>query len=456
MALSVKPPSGMRDFLPLDVARRNHVVDVIRRVYRRHGFQPLETPALERLEVLTGKYGEEGDQLMFRVLKRGEALPPLHADLPPAQLADLALRYDLTVPLARVMAACGGRLPRFFKRFQIQPVWRADRPQRGRFREFYQCDVDCLGTTSWLADVSVVAAAVDALLALGFDRFTVRLNDRRVLTGLLDTAGVPPALQQGALVALDKLDKIGADGVTAELSARGLDAAMAADLLAVTNPPASLDDAGRLDALLQRFEGRSPGGLEGVTALRRLIAGLRSATGLEAGPWRVDPSLARGLSYYTGPIFEVEVEGLSGSMGGGGRYDGLIGMFQSQPVPAVGFSLGLERILVVMEERGMFPASLGAPVDLLLLPMDADGQGFALQAAQAVRAAGGSADVYPEPVKLAKQLAYAESLGVTRVGIIGSREREAGEVLLRDMRDGSQRAVPLADLPTALEPLDTA
>ena len=252
MAVSTKPPSGMRDFLADALVARRRVVDVIRDTYERYGFVPLETPALERVSVLTGKYGEEGDQLMFKVLKRGKKLPTLREDLPSAELVDLALRYDLTVPLARVVAAHQGTLPRFFKRYQIQPVWRADRPQRGRFREFYQCDVDFIGTDSMVADATVLSAACDALAALGFDSFSVHINDRRVLSGLMELAEVPESLEGPALVALDKLDKIGAEGVIDALVAAGLTKSSISRLEAPL-----LQGGTSLDSLGQVFEGAS-------------------------------------------------------------------------------------------------------------------------------------------------------------------------------------------------------
>ena len=438
MSISAKPPSGMRDFLPADVARREWVVSKIRDVYRRHGFLPLETPTMERLDVLTGKYGEEGQQLIFRVLKRRDNLPDLATvKNGPDELCDMALRYDLTVPLARVVAAYSSQLPKFFKRYQIQPVWRADRPQKGRFREFYQCDVDFVGTTSVVAEATVVQAVTEALLALGFDRFTVRMNDRRVLSGLMEASGIAKELHGTTLVAIDKLDKIGVDGVRAELVERGLSELSADTVLElVALGDAGLNDGELLATLAERFQGVSETGVAGIDTLRQLLELLEPESGAPR-PWKIDPSLARGLSYYTGPIFEIAVEGLSGSMGGGGRYDELVGMFRGQTIPAVGFSLGLERILVVMEDRGMFP-ELGMAPDLVVVVPEASAQVAALKFASQCRAAGLRTEVYPEPAKIGKQIQYAESLGASRVAILGSREARDGMVGIKDLVSGEQ------------------
>ena len=420
----------MRDFLPADVRRRRYVIGVVEDVYQRYGFEPLETPALENIETLTGKYGEEGAKLIFKVLRRGE-----HEA---SGETDLALRYDLTVPLARVIAEHRGRLPKFFKRYQIQPVWRADRPARGRFREFYQCDVDAIGSTSMVVETELCAACADVLRTLGFADFSIRLNHRELLTGLLDASGVPAALHASALVALDKLDKIGADGARQELTARGVDGNAAARLLERFTGGATVDS---LAAAL----GDRPDARRGLGDVRQILA-LSEGTSA-AGTLRLDPSLARGLSYYTGAIMEVAVPDLAGSLGGGGRYDGLIGMFSGEQVPACGFSLGLERILVVMAERGMFPPDVDAPAaDVLVTLFDADSVKDALRLAASLRAAGLRVDVYPEPDKLGKQFKYASAVGVPRVAILGSDERAAGVVTIKDMKTGEQSRIPRDDV----------
>lgn len=424
---STKPPSGTRDFLPDDVRRREYVIDVVRGVYQRHGFEPLETPAFENIETLLGKYGEEGNKLIFKILKRGE-----HEA---SGEADLALRYDLTVPLARVVAQYQNELPRFFKRYQIQPVWRADRPARGRFREFYQCDIDSVGSTSPIVEVEILGAVSEILTTLGFTDFSIRLNHRRLLTSMLELCGVPAHVHGDALVALDKLDKIGVDGVTAEFAARGIAADAGAKALSffvagiAAAPQAVLD---RLTGLLGDHDG-----LANLAA----IVGLTQSTPA-AGRIRVDPSLARGLSYYTGAIMEIAVEGI-GSLGGGGRYDNLVGMFLGRDVPACGFSLGLERIIVLMTERNMFPASVaGSSVDILVTLWNDESRADAVALAAELRQRGLRVDLYPEADKLGKQFKYASSRNAPFVAILGDDERAKREVAVKDLRSGEQVSMP--------------
>jgi histidyl-tRNA synthetase len=449
----------MRDFLPADVRRREHVMGVIRAVYERYGFEPLETPAVENIETLLGKYGEEGNQLIFKILKRGE-----HEK---SGEADLALRYDLTVPLARVVAEYGDRLPKFFKRYQIQPVWRADRPARGRFREFYQCDVDWTGTRSMIVEAELCAAASDALTELGFTNFAIRLNHRQVLAGVLAQAGVAADKHAEALTALDKLDKIGAEGVAKELLARGVAGEAGALLLRFFEGIAGLERATEAvdvaspeeereafnQAVLGRlveFTGSHEEGARGVDELRQILQ-FASAAGV-GHRIKIDPSLARGLSYYTGAIMEIAVPDLAGSLGGGGRYDNLVGMFSGRDIPACGFSLGLERIIVVMTEREMFPPDLAsAAADVLVTVWDEESAAGALRLARELRAAGLRADVYPERGdKLGKQLKYASAAGVPFVAVAGPDESARGEVALKDMRAGGQRTLGREHLAAAV------
>ena len=412
----------MRDFLPEDVRRRDYVIAVVEDVFRRYGFEPLETPALENIETLTGKYGEEGNKLIFKVLRRGE-----HEA---SGETDLALRYDLTVPLARVVADHRGKLPKFFKRYQIQPVWRADRPARGRFREFYQCDVDAIGSTSPTVEAEMLSAVAEILTRLGFADFTIELNHRQLLTALLMSAGIDASLQTAALVAIDKLDKIGADGVRDEMVTRGLTRESAELCLR------AFDDASVLDDLVSQ----QPAGAVARDNIAAILS-LCEATAA-AGRVKLTPRLARGLSYYTGAIMEVTVPDLAGSLGGGGRYDGLIGMFSGEQIPACGFSLGLERILVVMGERNMFPADLAAGgVDVMVTLFEGEPPEDALRLAADLRAAGLSVDVYPEADKLGKQFKYASARGARVVVVQGADERAAGEVTLKDMKTGEQTRV---------------
>ncbi|HEX7958010.1 MAG TPA: histidine--tRNA ligase, partial [Pyrinomonadaceae bacterium] len=454
MATKTQPARGMRDFLPADVRRREYVIRVIRETYERYGFEPLETPAAENIETLLGKYGEEGNQLIFKILKRGE-----HEK---TGEADLALRYDLTVPLARVVAEYGERLPKFFKRYQIQPVWRADRPARGRYREFYQCDVDVTGTRSAVVEAELCAAASETLTALGFTNFTIRLNHRQVLAGVLEAAGVPADRHGEALVAIDKLDKVGREGVARELSARGIAAEGVEVLLGFfENLPAleraaefvagdgGAEEVSRAEAYnhaalgrLVEFIGDNEAGARGVDELRKIVE-YAAAYGV-ADRLKLDPSLARGLSYYTGAIMEISVPDLAGSLAGGGRYDNLLGMFSGKDVPACGFSLGLDRIVVVMTERGMFPADLErAAADVLVTVWGEESVPDALAFAAELRRAAPAlrVDVYPEADKLGKQFKYASARGVPFVVVIGDDERARGEVALKDLKTGEQRTV---------------
>lgn len=442
--ISTKPPSGMRDFLASDVVRRRHVLGVVQRVYESFGFVPLETPTIENLSTLLGKYGPEGDQLLYRLLHRRDKLKraiEAGADrgLGELDLAAEGLRYDLTVPLARVVANYRD-LPAFYKRYQIQPVWRADRPARGRFREFYQCDVDITGTQSLVADAEVCGAIASVLRELGFVDFRILTNHRELLRALVAGAGVPAEQESSALIALDKLDKVGADGVTAELVEKGIGAQQASELLATL-------DRMRDGEALERLAGGEGPGAKGAQELLEMFGA--AASGPAAEHLVFDPTLARGLSYYTGPIFEVQVEGLAGSMGGGGRYDNLIGMFQKQAVPAVGFSLGLERVLLVMAEREMFP-ELGIGPQLLLCRMAEVSAAQAIAVATELRAAGLRVELFAEPLAMKKQLSYANSIGVGHVAILGPQEVADGTVSLKDLNTSAQERCPVADVAARL------
>ncbi|MFO7564218.1 MAG: histidine--tRNA ligase [Enhygromyxa sp.] len=455
---STKPPSGTRDFLPSEVLRRRHVIEVVSRVYEAHGFVPLETPAIENLSTLLGKYGDEGDQLLYRLLHRRDALTrPLEAARAEGriceqnELADQGLRYDLTVPLARVVAQYG-ELPKFFKRYQIQPVWRADRPGKGRFREFYQCDVDITGTTSLLAEAEVCSAVATVLRELGFGEFAIRLNHRELLRAMIRAAGIAEALEGTALVAVDKLDKIGREGVLAELAERGIADPAGRRLLEILAPGEASDSQALLEGLREQVDERGRAAADQLGELLELCKHSPAADHMQ-----LSPDLARGLGYYTGPIFEIAVPDLAGSLGGGGRYDELIGMFGKKQVPAVGFSLGLERILVVMAERGMYPPLHVGP-ELMLCWLGAPLPEVVRVATQ-LRRAGLRVEVFPEPAKLGKQLQYADAEGVKAefAGIIGSKELEAGVVTVKHLASGNQDTIPLAELDRArLEALANA
>lgn len=462
-AVSTRPVSGMRDHLPAAALRRRAAIRRLEAAFLRHGFSPLETPAMERLSTLLGKYGEEGDRLIYRVLHRGGRLDRALSRSPvePGDLAELGLRYDLTVPLARVVAEHRSELPSVFRRYQIQPVWRADRAQRGRFREFTQCDADIVGSRSLVADAEALLALFEALADLGFRGAAVRVNHRELLRGLIAAAGVEPAGETETLVALDKLGKIGREAVEAELARL---------------EPVGPERARRLLELLPGDEG----GTDARERLRALGRALEEAAGeparsaaddllrlfdlveggLGAGPeggvLRFSPSLARGLSYYTGPIFEAEAaapagggEGGGGAIAGGGRYDGLVGMFSGREVPAVGFSLGMERILLLLEEgAAAVSEETGAPA--VLCPLPGLPPEEALGAAARLRRAGARVAVSPDSGKVGKQLARAARDGARFALILGPDEAAAGRLTVRDLRSGDQAALPLAEVPARL------
>ena len=431
MSIDVNPPSGTRDLFAADVRLRRRTFAAVQTVFEAHGFEPLDTPAFERLEVLSGKYGEEGEQLIFRILRRGEQAATGEADL--------ALRYDLTVPLARVVARYGSQLPVPFKRYQIANVWRADRPGRGRFREFTQCDIDIAGSSSPVADASVLLAVLDALDALGLGDVAVHLNDRDALHGLVAAYGIPEALGASALTALDKVAKIGPDGVAAELRERGVPAAAVDALHADLVGPAATE------ALTARIGGEDRGraGLDRVTALRGLLPDDAAARVV------ADPVLARGLGYYTGPVFEVVHPALDASIAAGGRYDGLVGMFAGGDVPAVGGSLGLERILLVLAERAAEAAAAEAP-DVLVTLLDPSDAADVLAVAQRLRATGVRVDVWAGEGRLGKQLRHADRRGIPFALVRGAEERAAGSVTLKALATGEQTTVAEADAPGRL------
>ena len=437
---STNPARGMRDFLPTDVRKREYVIGVIKEVYESYGFEPLETPAVENLETLMGKYGEEGNQLIFKILKRGDKLDDALAQNPQSeirnpQLADLALRYDLTVPLARVVANRKNDIPKFFKRYQIQPVWRADRPAKGRFREFYQCDVDAIGSSSMVVEAELISAVSEILTRLGFTDFVVRINHREILRDILDTAGVSPELHGDALIAIDKLDKIGGEGVANELAERGIAETAATMLLDIFEQTQAIVDEGKdvnrtiVSNLINIVSN------EVLTKIGQVLKFASDA------PIQIDPSLARGLSYYTGLIMEINVPDLAGSLGGGGRYDGLIGMFGKEQIPACGFSLGLERILVVMEERGMFPAQIAdaAASDVMVTIWSESTIDDSLKLANELRGAGIRVTVYPEPDKFGKQMKYADAIKVPFVCVLGETEIAENNVTIKNMKTGGQK-----------------
>ena len=428
-SIDANPPSGTRDYLPAEVVRRERAFSTIRDTFHRHGFEPLDTPAFERLDVLTGKYGEEGDQLIFKILRRG--------DHEASGDADLALRYDLTVPRARVAARYGSQLPTPFKRYHIAPVWRADRPGKGRFREFFQCDLDTVGSDSLVADAATIQAVADVLDRLGLTGFRIQLNARPALAGLIEAYGVPAELEGSALVALDKLDKVGADGVARELVERGVPHA-AVD--ALVGDLGSADLAGAVRERLASTE-RGRDGLAQVDRVLELVGEVPGGTLAYA------PVLARGLTYYTGPVFEVVHDGLDATIAAGGRYDGLVGMFQANDVPATGGSLGMERILLLLEQAEAASDTRSGP-DVLVTVMDEEGAADAMKLATQLRDAGFTTDLYTGggSRKLGKQLKYADRRGAHTAIIRGADERAAGTVAVKHLASGDQTTLDQSDL----------
>jgi len=427
MATQFDPPSGTRDLLAADVEKRERAFGVIRSVFIRYGFEPLQTPAFERLDVLLGKYGEDSDKLIFKILRRGE-----HEA---SGEADLALRYDHTVPLARVAAAYGSQLPSPYKRYALGPVWRADRPGKGRYREFVQCDLDTLGSVSVLADAEALCAQHDALAELGLGTFTIELNSRRVLAGLLEAFGVPDDLGPSVLITLDKLDKLRPDAVVGELTGRGLAEGTAGELVTAMTAPDAVD---RIRKALQSSE-QGAAGLDEVDSVLALVA-----PQVPAGRIAFTPRLVRGLSYYTGPIWEVIAPGGAGSIGSGGRYDHLIAQLGGPDTPATGSSLGVERILLLLPDGG------GGGRGRLDVAVTVMGEEFAAASfgfAAAVRAAGLRASVYlGSSTKLGRQLRWASDTGARWCLIYGGAEEESGTVTVRDLLSREQAAVPIGEV----------
>ena len=435
--MGVHLAKGTRDFLPETMQHRLQVIGAARKVFARFGFQPIDTPAFERIETLLGKYGED-EKLIFKILKRGRGGE--------SGACDLALRYDLTVPLAR-MVGMNPQLRMPFKRSHIAPVWRADRPGRGRFREFLQCDVDIIGSTDLLADAECLAVAAAGMRELGFDTFTVRLNDRRILRGVAAAAGALDR-EQALLVAIDKLDKIGREGVNRELAKRDFEPDQAAAVWRMLETGA--DDDATLDRMATALADIEPAevrdaALAGVQSLRELLP-LLQALGVPADAYAIDPTLARGLDYYTGMVFEITVPGFSGSMGGGGRYDHLIKSLGGPDLPAVGGSLGLDRILAVLAEQGQLGRGTDA-TEILVTVFDDAHRTASLKAAHALRSEGLRVAVYSKPDKLKKQFKYADALGVPWLVVIGPDEAAAGRLTLRDLRSGQQHHLNASEVP---------
>ena len=448
---------GTRDYLPRDLVRRNRVFALLRESFERYGYEPLETPAVENTNVLEGKYGEEGERLLFRILKRGGSLesagraivahPEEHesAGSLARELSDEALRYDLTVPFARVIAAHQNDLVMPFRRYQMQPVWRADRPQRGRYREFYQCDVDCVGSRSLAVDAEMAAIYCDVFTQLGFTSFVTRINHRGLLDALMEACEIPAERRVAALTIIDKQDKIGNDGVRAELVRSGFAEASVARLMeaiALTGAPEAVMEA------VRPLIGDSPHGQEALRDLAEVFARVRDL-GVPDEHVTFDLALVRALSYYTGTIYETVLrDSTLGSLGGGGRYDELIGAYLGREMPCVGVSFGIDRIFDALDEKGLFAAEAVTTTQALVTLFAPQTVAASLALATRLRRAGVRTEVYPEPRELKAQLSFANKKGVPLAFILGPDELSRGEVMLRDLRSGEQHAVSLADAPT--------
>ncbi len=446
-------PKGTRDFGPLQMARRNYILDTIKDTFRLFGYQQLETPAMENLSTLTGKYGDEGDQLLFKILNSGDFLKQVNVDdiaagahqvLP--KVAEKGLRYDLTVPFARYVVMNRNGIVFPFKRFQIQPVWRADRPQRGRYREFYQCDADVVGTDSLICEAEILLMIRRVFSHLKLNDYTIKINNRKILTGISEVIGEPG--REGDLcVAIDKLDKIGWEKVQDELQQRGF----AAEAIEKLSPIVALANSNAEKiAFLETFLQGSATGLQGLKELKEVFEVL---AGFGEGEENIgfDVVLARGLSYYTGAIFEVKVNNVSiGSVAGGGRYDNLTGVFGLPDVPGVGFSFGVDRIYDVLEELKLFPENQMEGTQVMIGYMDNEGMAYGLKVLSQVRARGISAEIYPEAAKLKKQFNYADKKSIPYVMMVGSQEMAQQKVTLKNMRSGEQQMVTLEEAWTRL------
>ena len=444
MAQKPSIPKGTRDFGQLEMARRNYIFDTIKDVFSLYGFQQIETPAMENLSTLMGKYGEEGDKLLFRIQNSGEK-----ASLAPEK----GLRYDLTVPFARYVVQHREELSFPFKRFQIQPVWRADRPQKGRYREFYQCDVDVIGSDSLIGELELIQIVEEVYRRLGI-RVCLHINNRKILAGIAEVIGEPDKIID-ITVAIDKLDKIGIEAVNAELRERGLSEEQVSALQPILTTPPQPSPQGRENnpkaklAELREYLADSEIGLKGVEELEEVFR-LIDAVGLtgEAGlSIELDLCLARGLNYYTGAIFEVKaLDAQIGSITGGGRYDNLTGIFGLPNVSGVGISFGADRIYDVLTELDLFPKELQSSTKVLFATFGADELRYALRWSKELRCKGIAVEVYPEPTKMKKQMGYADAKQIPFVAIVGSDEMAQNKVMLKNMSTGEQKLVEFDEL----------
>ena len=435
-------PKGTRDFSPSEMMRRNYIFDSIRQVFRTFGFAPLETPAMENLSTLLGKYGDEGDKLLFKILNSGDYGSALSDEelRQASKICEKGLRYDLTVPFARYVVQHRAEIALPFKRYQIQPVWRADRPQKGRYREFYQCDVDVVGSRSLLNEVELIEIVERVFRKLGIG-VTLRMNNRKILYGIAETIGHAGKMME-ITVAIDKLEKIGLENVKAELREREIGDAAIEKLQPILE--LSGNNREKLSRLREIISG-SETGLEGIGEMETIFGYVeRLGIGL---PVELDLSLARGLNYYTGAIFEVKANDYAiGSICGGGRYDDLTGIFGMPDTSGVGISFGADRIYDVMVGLGLFPEEVDCATSVLFVNLGAEEEAAALGLLRTLRDAGVAAEIYPENARMKKQMEYADRRAIPYVAIVGSDELAAREVTVKEMRSGEQSRVPFGRL----------
>lgn len=436
-------PKGTRDYPPTVMYRRNFILSTIRSVFESCGFQPLETPAMENLSVLTGKYGDEGDQLLFKILNSGDYLSKvdesdhrLGSSSFTSKISEKGLRYDLTVPFARHVVMNHGNTPLPFKRYQIQPVWRADRPQKGRYREFHQCDADVVGSSSLISEAEIIYMIDQVFSNLGIVDYDIRINHRKLLSAISKEIAAPN--ERDFLVLLDKLDKIGIDKVLEELSSSGISTqgvSLLKEIITLKGKPAEVLDT--LSTLLPANEG-----VADLIKVLEYAADLGNEFNIS-----LDPSLARGLSYYTGTIFEVRVNNVQiGSVSGGGRYDNLTGVFGLTGVSGVGISFGVDRIYDVLSELDLFPSDIDQSSDVLITHFDEESFNFGIKLLTPLRSKGISVEIYPEVSKMKKQMTYANRKNIPFVIVIGSNEITSGEVSLKNMITGTQKSVAIDDI----------
>jgi histidyl-tRNA synthetase len=456
MAQKPSIPKGTRDFSPEQVAKRDYIFATIKASFERFGFQPIETPSFENSDTLMGKYGEEGDRLIFKILNSGDYLSKVDDDLynqrdfnkMTSKISEKALRYDLTVPFARYVVQHQNEIEFPFKRYQIQPVWRADRPQKGRFREFYQCDADVVGSKSLWQEVEFVQLYDDVFSSLGLEGVTIKINNRKILSGIAEVIGAKDKLIDFT-VALDKLDKIGAEKVKEEMLSKDIPQKGIEKLQPLFNLSGSFETQIKS---LKSILSTSEDGLKGIEELE-FIDNVISTLKLKTATLELDVTLARGLNYYTGAILEVSAPKTvnMGSIGGGGRYDDLTGIFGLKNVSGVGISFGLDRIYLVMEELHLFPETVSNTVDVLFINFGEDEALYCLKAIKVLRAEGINAELYPEAVKMKKQMNYANKRQIPNVVLVGDQELQSNTYSLKDMTSGAQQTVSLESLITALK-----